>query len=124
MKQESLKIIGVVQKTYTETFKGKSGDQTKNKVVIQFKDNDYDKVLDATVSGDACWADIVNAEPGVVMTFVCGIDSYHHEASGRYFTNARCWRVDDYKESGSTPAAGVPPGITNPVGESDGDLPF
>ena len=125
MKQESVKIVGVLVDRKQDIYMAKDGsEKSTNKAIVEFDDNGYKQTVEMTVFKDEVWQDVNNIEDGVLTTFVCGLSGYFHEASGRCFTNLKCWRIDDYRESSSAAPASRPTVAEPAAGSSDSDLPF
>jgi len=99
----------------------------KREYVLEYSEGQYPRRLHFTCFGDN--ADRIILEPGQQVTVYFDLDS--REYNGRWYTEARAWRVDPASPAtapaatATTPQAGtIPPPPIVPTGAADEEFPF
>ena len=102
-----------------ETGEGKNGPWKKQFFILEFMDGNYPKKVSVSVWGDKTDS-LRNLQPGANVKVSFNVES--REYNGRWYTEARAWKVDKVGGGSSVPPPDQEPFYSESA--SSEDLPF
>ena len=88
-----------------QTGEGKNGPWKKQDIIVETEGKFPKKIC------ISCWGDLADNEmlKEINKTFVFSVDIESREYNGRWYTDIKAWRIDDYIESATdNTVAGIP----------------